>query len=207
SSLALGVGESELLAIAAAAESSSEHPLAAAVMKAAFEREAIPPAVESFEALPGKGVMASIAGAKVLVGNPKLLADHGIDLTPLLDRIAMLEEKGRTVIAAARNRRLLGILALGDELKVDAIDTVAALRRSGLTPVLVTGDNERAARRVAHDAGIDDVHAGALPGEKADLVRQLQRHGKVAMVGDGINDAPALMQADVGIAMGSGTDI
>ena len=204
---ALGVGESELLAIAAAAESSSEHPLAAAVMKAAFEREAIPPAVESFEALPGKGVMASIAGAKVLVGNPKLLADHGIDLTPLLDRIAMLEEKGRTVIAAARNRRLLGILALGDELKVDAIDTVAALRRSGLTPVLVTGDNERAARRVAHDAGIDDVHAGVLPGEKADLVRRLQRHGKVAMVGDGINDAPALMQADVGIAMGSGTDI
>ena len=204
---AVSVTESELLALAAAAESSSEHPLAAAVMKAAFEREAVPPAVESFEALPGKGVVASIAGSEVLVGNPKLLADRGIDVTPLRARIAMLEEKGRTVIAIARNRRLLGILALGDDLKADAIDTVAGLRRSGLTPVLVTGDNERAARRVAHDAGIDEIHAGVLPGEKADLVRRLQRHGKVAMVGDGINDAPALMQADVGIAMGSGTDI
>ena len=204
---ALGVGESELLAIAAAAESSSEHPLAAAIMKAAFEREAVPPAVESFDALPGQGVVASIGGDEVLVGNPRLLADRRIDLTPLLARIAMLEEKGRTVIAVARNRGLLGVLALGDDLRADAIDTVAGLRRSGLTPVLVTGDNERAARRVAHDAGIDEVHAGVLPGEKADLVRRLQRHGKVAVVGDGINDAPALMQADVGIAMGSGTDI
>ena len=204
---ALGVSESELLATAAAAESSSEHPLAAAVMKAAFEREVVPPAVDSFEAIPGKGVVAHIGGHDVIVGNPKLLAERGIDLTPLLERIAMLEEKGRSVVAVARNRRPLGILALGDDLKADAIDTVAGLRRSGVTPVLVTGDNERAARRVAYDAGIDEVHAGVLPGEKADLIRRLQRHGKVAMVGDGINDAPALMQADVGIAMGSGTDI
>ena len=203
----LGLSESELLALAAAAEASSEHPLAAAVMKTAFERHTVPPAVEFFEALPGKGVVAQIDGHEVMVGNPKLLIDRGIDLTLLLDRIATLEEKGRTVIAVARNRRPLGILALGDDLKTDAVDTVAGLRRSGLTPVLVTGDNERAARRVAHDAGIDEVHAGVLPGEKADLIRRLQRHGKVAMVGDGINDAPALMQADVGIAMGSGTDI
>ena len=203
----LAVSESELLAIAAAAESSSEHPLAAAVMKTAFEREAIPPAVESFEALPGQGVVARIGGHDVIVGNPKLLADRGIELTPLLHRIATLEEKGRTVIAVGRDRRPLGILALGDELKADASDTVAALRLAGVTPVLVTGDNERAAQRVAHDAGISEVHAGVLPGEKAELVRRLQRHGKVAMVGDGINDAPALMQSDVGIAMGSGTDI
>jgi heavy metal translocating P-type ATPase len=203
----LGVTESELLALAAAAESSSEHPLAAAVVKAAFEQEAIPPAVTSFEALPGKGVVARIGGSEVLVGSQKLLAERAVDLTPLLDRIATLEEKGRTVIAVARNSRALGILALGDALKADAIETVAGLRQAGITPVLVTGDNERAAQRVAHDAGIDEVYAGALPGEKAELVRQLQRRGKVAMVGDGINDAPALMQADVGVAMGSGTDI
>jgi heavy metal translocating P-type ATPase len=203
----LAVSGAELLAIAAAAEASSEHPLAAAVMKAAFQREAVPPAVESFEALPGKGVVARIGGHDVIVGNPRMLSDRSIDLTPLRDRIATLEEKGRTVIAVARDDRPLGILALGDELKADAIDTIAALRRAGVTPVLVTGDNERAARRVAHDAGIDEVHAGVLPGEKAEILRGLQRHGKVAMVGDGINDAPALMQADVGIAMGSGTDI
>jgi P-type Cu+ transporter len=203
---ALDVSESELLAIAAAAESSSEHPLAGAVMKAAFEREAFPPAVESFDPLPGKGIVASIGNDEVTVGNPTLLADRGIDLTPFLEHIVTLEARGRT-IAVARNRRPLGILALGDELKADAIDAVAGLRQSGLTPVLVTGDNERAARRVAHDAGIDEVHAGVLPADKADLVRRLQGHGEVAMVGDGINDAPALMQADVGIAMGSGTDI
>ena len=203
----LGVSESELMAIAAAVEASSEHPLAAAVMKAAFEREAIPPGVESFEALPGKGVAARIGGHEVIVGNPKMLADRSIDLSPLVDRITALEEKGRTVIAVGRDRRPLGILALGDELKADAIDTISRLRQAGLTPVLVTGDNERAAQRVAHDAGISEVHAGVLPAEKAELVRLLQRHGKVAMVGDGINDAPALMQADVGIAMGSGTDI
>ncbi len=202
-----GVSESELIAIAAAAEASSEHPLAAAVMKAAFEREAVPPAVESFQALPGKGVVASIGGREIVVGNPRLFADRRIDLTPLLDRIATLEEKGRTVIAVGQDRRPLGILALGDELKADAIDAIADLRQAGVTAVLVTGDNDRAARRVAHDVGIDEVHAGVLPAQKAEIVRRHQRHGKVAMVGDGINDAPALMQSDVGIAMGSGTDI
>src|SRR5260370_678863 len=119
---------------------------------------------------------------------------------------ARAEEKGRTVIAVGRSGRALGILAFGDALKADAVETVVALRQAGLNPVLVTGDNERAAHRVARDTGIDEVHAGVLPGEKANIVRRLQRRGKVAMVGDGINDAPALMQADVGIAMGSGTD-
>ncbi|HEV2549428.1 MAG TPA: cation-translocating P-type ATPase [Stellaceae bacterium] len=204
---ALGVSESELLAIAAAAESSSEHPLAAAVVKEAFEHGATPPEVETFEALPGKGVVARIDGCEVLVGNPKFLGERDVDLTPFADRIGALEEAGRTVIAVARNGSVLGILALGDALKGDAVETVAELRRAGLKPVLVTGDNDRAARRVARDTGIDQVHAGVLPGEKADIIRQLQQHGKVAMVGDGINDAPGLMQADVGIAMGSGTDI
>src|SRR5262249_8438593 len=131
----------------------------------------------------------------------------GVGLTALVDRIAALEEKGRTVIAVARDHRPLGLLALGDELKADAIDTIAGLREDRVTPVLVTGDNERAARRVATEAGVDEVHAGVLPGEKAEIIRRLQRRARVAMVGDGINDAPALMQADVGIAMGTGTDI
>jgi heavy metal translocating P-type ATPase len=204
---ALGANEGELLAIAAAAESSSEHPLADAIVKAAFERKIVPPAVEAFEAIPGKGVVAHIDGKEILVGSPRFLGERGIDLKPITDRIAALEEKGRTVIAVARKGGALGLVALGDTLKPDAINAVAALRKAGLRTILVTGDNERAARRVARDLGIDDVHAGILPGAKAEIVRQLQKQGKVAMAGDGINDAPALMQADVGIAMGSGTDI
>jgi heavy metal translocating P-type ATPase len=203
----LDVPERELLSIAAAAESSSEHSLAAAVVRAAFERGLVPPDVAAFDALPGKGVVARIDGTEVVVGSPKLLADRAIDLGPLRARIALLEDKGRTVIAVSRSGRLLGILALGDALKADAVQTVAALREAGLMSVLVTGDNERAAQRAARELGIDQVHAGVLPGEKAEIVRRLQARGKVAMVGDGINDAPALMQADIGIAMGSGTDI
>jgi heavy metal translocating P-type ATPase len=204
---ALDGGERDLLAMAAAAESSSGHPLAAAVVKAAFERGVVPPDVTEFEALPGKGVVARIGASEVIVGNPGLLEERAVDLAPLRDRIATLEEIGRTVIAVARDRRPLGLLALGDALKADAVETVSALRRAGIVPVLVTGDNERAARRAARETGIDEVHAGVLPGAKAEIVRRLQRQGKVAMVGDGINDAPALMQADVGLAMGSGTDI
>jgi P-type Cu+ transporter len=203
----IGVGETELVALAAAAESSSEHPLASAVMKAAFGRGAVPPEVTSFEAVPGRGVVASVGGRQVLVGKPSFLRERAVDLTPVLMRIVALEGQGRTVIAVAQDGRCLGILALGDALKADAVETIAGLRRDGIIPVLVTGDNERAARRVAHEVGIEQLHAGVLPGAKAEIVRALQRHGKVAMVGDGINDAPALMQADVGIAMGTGTDI
>jgi heavy metal translocating P-type ATPase len=203
----LGLGEDALVALAAAAEAASEHPLAQAIVGTAFERNLAIPEVAGFEAYPGKGVIARIADSEVIVGNPKFLGEHGTELAPLADRISALEEEGRTVIAVARNRRLLGILALGDVLKPDAVETVAALRKAGLKPVLLTGDNERAARHIAREAGIDDVHAGLLPGDKAEIILRLQQKAKVAMVGDGINDAPALMQADVGIALGSGTDI
>jgi Cu+-exporting ATPase len=204
---AVGVSEQELLAIAAAAEASSEHPLAHAVVKAAFEHGATPPQVESFEAFPGKGIVARIGSSEVLVGSPRFLAGRTIDLTNLDRRIDELEAAGCTVIAVARDGRALGIVALGDALRVDAVPAVAALRSAGLRTILVTGDNERAARRVAGELGLDEVHAGVLPQDKAGLVRKLQADARVAMVGDGINDAPALMQADIGIAMGAGTDI
>jgi heavy metal translocating P-type ATPase len=197
----------ELLALAAAAEAASEHPLARAVVDAAFEGGAVPPDVQSFEAVPGQGVVASLAEGEVIVGSPAFLTRRNVDLSRLEERIAALEAVGRTVIAAARNGRALGILALGDTLRADAVRAVAALRRAGVKPVLLTGDNERAARRIAEEVGIDEVHAGILPGGKAEVIRRLQASGRVAMVGDGINDAPALMQADVGIAMGGGTDI
>jgi len=142
-----------------------------------------------------------------LVGSPRFLAEHHIDLTRLDARIDTLEKAGRTVIGIARDGRALGILALGDMVRPDAVQAVAALRNAGLKTILVTGDNERAARRVAGDLGIDAVHAGVLPQDKSAIVRGLQANARVAMVGDGINDAPALMQADIGIAMGGGTDI
>jgi Cu+-exporting ATPase len=205
--LPLGSSEEELLGFAAAAETSSEHPLGQAITNAAFERKVTPPAVETFLAVPGRGVSAGIEGAKVLVGSPKFLEEEGINVASLAPRIHELEEAGRTVIAVARNGNALGIIALGDRLRADAEKTVTVLRKGGIKPVLLTGDNKRAAKRMAGEAGIDDVYAGVLPDRKADVIRQLQRAGKVAMVGDGINDAPALMQADVGIAMGSGTDI
>ena len=200
--------EEELLGIAAAAEASSEHPLAQAVVKTAFDRGLAFPDVEPFEAVPGKGVIAHIDGDEIVIGSPKFVGAKGIDLAQLTERIDTLEHAGRTVIAVGRNGRALGILALGDTLRSDAVETVAALQNMGLKTVLLTGDNERAARRMAQEAGIDEVHAGVLPDGKAEIVRRLQTGGtRVAMVGDGINDAPALMQADVGIAMGGGTDI
>ena len=204
---AIGLAESELLALAAAAEASSEHPLAQAVVTAAFERGVTPPDVESFEALPGKGVTARIGGREVLVGNPRFLADEKVDFSQLRTGVEALEVAGLTVIGVARDGRALGIIALGDTLRADAVDAIRSLHRAGLKTALVTGDNERAAQWVAREVGIDEVHAGVLPQDKARIVRQLQSGNRVAMVGDGINDAPALMQADVGIAMGGGTDI
>jgi heavy metal translocating P-type ATPase len=199
--------DKELLEVAAAAESSSEHPLAQAIVDAAFERGATPPEVRSFEAIAGKGVVAQTPKGEVLVGSPAFLASRGVDLSRLAERVDRLEATGRTVIAVGHGGRALGAIALGDTLRADAAAAVAALRKAGLRTVLLTGDNERAARRIAKEAGIDEVHAGVLPDGKAEIIRRLQKSARVAMVGDGINDAPSLMQADVGIAMGGGTDI
>ena len=199
---ASGVSVQELLAVAAAAEASSEHPLAQAVIEAAFVQSATPPAVQSFEAFAGKGVRATIEGREILVGSPRFLAEHGVDLRRFDDRIAALEKAGRTVLAVAREWQFLGVLASGDTIRRDAAQAVAALRNGGLRTILITGDNARAAQLVGRELGIDEIHAGVLPQDKAATVRRLQAAARTAMVGDGINDAPALMQADVGIAMG-----
>mgnify|MGYP000607288343 CR=1 FL=1 len=202
------VEEDELLAVAGAAESSSEHPLARAIVTAATDRGLPLPPVADFESVTGFGVRARVGGRAVLIGRPGFLTDHGIDLSRLTHRVEGLESAGRTVVVVAADGEPLGLIALGDELRPDAVEAVAQMRAAGMTPVLVTGDNARAAEQVAARLGIDDVRAGVLPEGKAEIVREFQAGGaRVAMVGDGINDAPALMQADVGIAMGGGTDI
>ncbi len=204
---ATGIRPDELLALAAAVEAASEHPLADAIVTAAFGRAITPPHVDEFEAVPGKGVRAEVGGETVLVGSPRFLAESGVELAPLSGRIAEMESRGRTVISVARGGQPVGFLGLADSVRSEAAEAIAALKQAGVRTVLITGDNEGNAQRAAAELGIDQIHAGVLPGEKADLVRRLQQDGRVAMVGDGINDAPALMQADVGIAMGGGTDI
>ena len=199
--------ESDLLGVAAAAESASEHPLAKAVMTAALERGVTLPELEDFAAVPGRGVRATSAGDEIVVGNPRFLEESGVSFEALRARAEILEKAGSTVVIVARAKRVLGLLAFGDVLRPGASNTVSALRRAGVRTVLMSGDNVAASRRIAAEAGIDEVHAGLLPQDKAALIRSLQRNGNIAMVGDGINDAPALMQANVGIAMGGGTDI
>ncbi len=199
--------EQDLLALAAAAETGSEHPLARAVVEEAFNRGISLAEVQGFEAVPGKGVRARLGDDKLLVGSPNFVSSDGLDITRQNAEITNLESQGLTVIAVAKNGTLAGFLALGDALRSDAVETVHRLHALGIQTSLITGDNERAARHFAQAAGIEDVHARVLPAEKAEMLRKLQQSSRVAMVGDGINDAPALMQAEVGIAFGSGADI
>jgi len=202
------IDDADLLATAAAAEDPSEHPLARAIVAAATTRGLTVPPARDFSSLTGFGVTATVDGRAVLVGRPDFVEDRGVDLAPVAEAIERLEGTGRTVVAVAADGHLLGVVALGDEIRAEAVEAVEAMRAAGITPVLATGDNALAAAHVAAQVGIEEVRAGVLPKDKAGLVRNLQGAGtRVAMVGDGINDAPALMQADVGIAMGGGTDI
>lgn len=203
----IGSTPEELLSIGAAVESGSEHPLARAIVEEAIQRGIRPPEVEAFEAITGHGVRARLGSSRLVAGSPAFLAAEGIQLDYEGSRINELEAQGMTVIGVGQDRRLRGLLGLGDALRADAADTVRQLQALGIRTSLVTGDNEKAARHFGRAAGIDDVHARVLPAEKAALIQQFQKDGRVAMVGDGINDAPALMQADVGIAFGSGADI
>jgi P-type E1-E2 ATPase len=197
-----------LLTLTASAEQPSEHPLGQAVVRAAEEMGLPLGRTETFEALAGKGVRATVGGKPVLGGTLRFLAESGIETSALAALAAAEEARARTVIAVAAEGQVVGLIALADTVKEDAAEAIARLRGAGIEPILMTGDNERTARAVAEQVGIREVLAQVLPHQKAERVRALQRQGKrVAMVGDGINDAPALMQADVGLAIGAGTDI
>jgi Cu+-exporting ATPase len=204
---ASGTDPRAVLSVAAALEAASEHPLASAVLERATADAVSYPAAAGFNAVEGKGVVGSVNGREAVVGNRPLLADRGIDIAPLADRLAALEAQGKTVLLVAADKQLLGLIAVQDQPKPTAATAMRHLRERGFSPVMLTGDNRATAEAVAGQVGITTVIAEVLPGDKADHVKSLQQHGKVAFVGDGINDAPALAQADLGVAMGSGTDI
>lgn len=209
--LGAGAAERKLLRLVAALERDSEHPLAGAIVRYAESQEiavATLPAATAVTAVPGKGVQGSVSDRRVCVGTPAWLAELGIETSPLADRFEALEVEAKTVVAIAVDGELEGLLAIHDRLKVDAAAAVAELKALGLEVVLLTGDNPRTALAIAKDAGVSRWHARVAPDAKAAKIQAIQQEGKcVAMVGDGINDAPALAQADVGIAIGTGTDV
>lgn len=205
-----GIGrEKELvLALAAAVEQGSEHPLGKAMVAAARGRGLALRETKDFQSITGKGVVAQVDEEKVLVGSRRLLADHGIGTAPAEKFLARLEREGKTAMLVAAGNVLAGVVAVADTIKEDSVEAIASLHKMGLKTVMLTGDNRRTARAIAAKVGIDKVLAEVLPDGKVDEVKRLQQGGKrVAMVGDGINDAPALTQADVGVAIGTGTDI
>lgn len=200
--------EDELLRLAAALERASEHPLAAAILSGAGARDLELPPVTGFHSQTGRGVTGSVAGRLVVLGNEAQLAESGIGLGTLADRAAARRAQGETVLFAAVDGQAAGLIAVADPLKATTPEAVQALRESGVELIMATGDNRVTAEAVAGALGIDTVHAGILPDEKRDIVARLQAEGRVVgMAGDGINDAPALAQSDVGIAMGSGTAV
>jgi Cu+-exporting ATPase len=198
----------EILKLAAAAEKRSEHHLSETIVRKAEEKELSIPDIEDFSAIPGKGVSARYNGTTILVANTKLFADEGMDISAAEERIILLEKEGKTVVLVAAEGRVTGIIAVADTAKDYASETVAWLKRRGKQVIMITGDNRGSAESIANKLGIDRVLAEVLPQDKAAEIKRLQEQGhSVAMVGDGVNDAPALVQADVGIAIGSGTDI
>ncbi|MGH8161737.1 MAG: heavy metal translocating P-type ATPase [Gammaproteobacteria bacterium] len=200
--------ESEVLRLAAGIEAASEHPLAAAILAGAGERGIQPPPVKDFEAVTGRGVHATIERRKVRLGNAAFMREADIDIRALGAQAETLAGEGATVVYLAVDARAAGVIAVKDPVKASSREAVAILHRQGLRVVMITGDGERAAQAVAQAVGIDEFEAEALPQTKLEAVRRLQGEGRiVAMAGDGVNDAPALAAADVGIAMGAGTDI
>lgn len=200
--------EKELLAMAFGVEHASEHPLAQAVVAKAEQQKIKPVSVEKFDAVPGRGVTATVNGKPVLIGNLRLMTDHGIDTGWFQPHLERFSAQGKTPLLIAAGESPLGLFAVSDQPRPEAKEAVAALHGMGLKVVMITGDQEGTARAIGNTLGIDAVLAEVLPGDKANEVATLQREGHVvAMVGDGINDAPALARADIGIAIGSGTDV
>jgi len=202
-----GFDEAEILAKVASAEAFSEHPTAEAIVAGARDRGLTLAKAQDFEAVPGQGIKASVEGSTVLVGSAGFLEANGIDIAPLADDAEALSSAGKSPIFAGIDGRLAATLAVADTLRPGARDTIAALHEAGLLVALISGDNRRTAQAVAHELGIDEVRAQVLPADKAAAVKTLREGGRiVAFVGDGINDAPALAEADIGLAVGTGTD-
>ena len=200
--------QNEVLRLAAIAEQGSEHPLGEAIVRGAKERGIVVRDAESFEAVPGHGIKVVVEGNAVLVGNRRLMQVNRIDLSDYEQRIQALEVQGKTTMVVAVNNAIAGIIAVADTLKENSKEAISQLKDLGIETIMLTGDNERTAHAIAQQVGIERVIANVLPGEKADVIKQLQAEKKVvAMVGDGINDAPALAQSDIGIALGSGSDV
>jgi P-type Cu+ transporter len=200
--------EPELLSLVASLEKSSEHPLAAAILRHAQLMGATPREVESFESVTGRGAIGVVEGVALAVGNRALMADHAVDVAPLSAHAERLSNAGRTAMYVAADGALAGLVAVADPIKATSREAIARLHAMGLEVVMLTGDHERTARAIATESGVDRVVAGVMPDGKVQEIKRLQAEGKVvAMVGDGINDAPALAQSDVGMAIGTGTDI
>jgi len=200
--------QEEILRLAASAEHGSEHPLGEAIVRAAREKKLKLLPAADFNAIPGKGVQASVASKELILGNLKLIEEKGLSLNGLGTEAERLREKGKTVMFLGADSRVTGLIALADTLKPDAGEAIKELHKMGIETVMITGDNRRTAEAIAREVGIDRALAEVLPENKSREVKKLQKKGRVvAMVGDGINDAPALAQADVGIAIGTGTDV
>jgi len=202
-----GVSEEELLHLAYALERRSEHPLAKAILQKAEERKMTAEEVTDFQALPGNGLTAAWGGSKLSGGNYKFISTES-EITPAAKaQSEQLAEQGKTPLFFSRDNKLAGVIAVADVIKEDSPQAVREMRSMGIHVVMLTGDNERTARAIGAQAGVDEVIAGVLPDGKENVIRSLKKKGKVAMVGDGINDAPALTRADIGIAIGAGTDV
>jgi Cu+-exporting ATPase len=202
------IGDNELLRLAASLERGSEHPLAAAIIMGADERGLTLSPVSDFRAETGKGVIGMVDGKRIAVGNAGLLSDLAIDPRGLSEQAEEFRRKGHTVMLVAVGGTAAGLISVADPIKQSAAGALEALRRDGLRVVMLTGDNQATAEAVGRQLGIDEVIAGVLPGQKASAIRKFKDEGRqVAMAGDGVNDAPALAEANVGIAMGTGADV
>jgi Cu+-exporting ATPase len=203
-----GLSETELLRLAATLERASEHPLAAAIVDAAKERDLTLGEAKDFDSPVGKGVTGMVDGRKLVIGSHRIMTDEKIDLSNLTSEAEALRGEGATVIFLAMDGRLGGLIAIADPIKPTTPAALQALRQAGIRVVMLTGDNKTTAQAVAHKLGIEEVEAEILPEDKGKVVARLRRVGRiVAMAGDGVNDAPALAAADVGVAMGTGTDV
>ena len=201
-----GATEDQLLAVAASVDAGSDHPLAQAILRRAAKVKALK--ATGFQNIEGKGAQAEVEGRTALLGNKRLMTENKIDLGALGAKSQDLQGAGRTVVHLAVGGKLVGLIAIADAVRPTAIDAIKALRARGVEVIMLTGDNQGTAERIAKGLGIDRVFADVLPGDKASKVKELQEQGKkVGMVGDGVNDAPALTQADVGFAIGAGTDV